>query len=115
MPDRERCSQAHGTRPGDSPHPGIAAGAPLGDPGLSPLDNLERQAAVPLVTGLLVGLFAALALTRQLESVLYEIKPNDPATLAAAVTILLTVGLAAAYVPARRAARVDPVVALRAE
>jgi putative ABC transport system permease protein len=74
-----------------------------------------RQAAVPLVSGLAIGLLAALALTKQLESLLYEIQPNDPATLAAAVAILLAVGLAAAYVPARRAARVDPVVALRAE
>jgi predicted permease len=74
-----------------------------------------RQAAVPLGSGLAVGLLAAAALTRQLESLLYEIEPNDPVTLAAAVGILLGVGLAAAYVPARRAARVDPVVALRAE
>jgi predicted permease len=74
-----------------------------------------RQAAVPLVAGLAVGLLAALALTRQLESLLYEIEPNDPATMATAVAVLLVVGLAAAYVPARRAARVDPVVALRAE
>jgi ABC-type antimicrobial peptide transport system permease subunit len=74
-----------------------------------------RQAAVPLVAGLAIGLLAALGLTKQLESLLYEIQPNDPATLAAAVGILLAVGLAAAYAPARRAARVDPVVALRAE
>lgn len=74
-----------------------------------------RQAAMPLVAGLAIGLLAAFALTRQLESLLYEIEPNDPATLAAAVGILMGVGLAAAYVPARRAARVDPIVALRAE
>lgn len=74
-----------------------------------------RQAAVPLVVGLTIGLLAALALTRQLEGLLYEIKPNDPATLAAAILVLLTVGLIAAYLPARRAARVDPVVALRSE
>jgi len=46
---------------------------------------------------------------------LYEITPRDPATLATAFVTLFVVGLAAAYVPARRAARVDPLVVLRAE
>lgn len=89
----------------------VALGAEAGDVTRLVL----KQAAVPLVMGLLIGLLAALALTRQLESLLYEIQPNDPVTIAAAVGILLLVGLAAAYGPARRAARVDPVVALRAE
>lgn len=74
-----------------------------------------RQAMLPVMLGLSTGLLAAFALTRQLESLLYEITPHDPTTLAAAAVLLLTVGLIAAYVPARRASRVDPLVALRAE
>jgi ABC-type antimicrobial peptide transport system permease subunit len=50
-----------------------------------------------------------------LESLLYGITPHDPATLAAVVLILAGAGFLAAYVPARRAARVDPIITLRAE
>jgi len=74
-----------------------------------------RQASIPLLAGLACGLIGAFLLTKRLQSLLYGVTPNDPLTLSAVVIILLTVGLAAAYVPARRAARVDPIIALRAE
>jgi putative ABC transport system permease protein len=74
-----------------------------------------RQAALPLFAGIVGGLFGAFVLTRRLESLLYGITPHDPATFVAVVLILAGAGLLAAYVPARRAASVDPIVTLRAE
>jgi putative ABC transport system permease protein len=74
-----------------------------------------RQASIPLAAGLAAGLLGAFVLTKRLQSLLYGVTPHDPATLSAVVLILLGVGIAAAYVPARRAARVDPIIALRAE
>ncbi|MBV9888112.1 MAG: ABC transporter permease [Acidobacteria bacterium] len=70
-----------------------------------------------LLAGLAVGigLAGALALTRVMESLLYETTPNDPATLAISASAVLVVAAAAALVPARRATRVDPLVALRYE
>ncbi|HSC29294.1 MAG TPA: ABC transporter permease, partial [Vicinamibacterales bacterium] len=71
-----------------------------------------RQGLLMTVIGLAIGLAGALALTRWLASVLFEVRPGDPATFAAAAVILLIVALLAAWLPARRATAVDPIVAL---
>jgi putative ABC transport system permease protein len=68
-----------------------------------------------VVWGLALGSAAALAATRLLESLLFEIRPTDPVTYAAIAAVMLTVGLFAGAVPARRAAKIDPVEALRSE
>jgi putative ABC transport system permease protein len=65
--------------------------------------------------GLGIGLAGALALSRMLESLLFGVTPSDPVTLTAVTVVLLGVAMLAAGVPAWRAARVEPVVALRAE
>lgn len=65
--------------------------------------------------GTVIGLLAALAGTRVLVAMLYEVSPVDPLTFAVAAAVLLAVAFAASILPARRATRVDPVVALRAE
>jgi ABC-type antimicrobial peptide transport system permease subunit len=65
--------------------------------------------------GLAAGLAGALALTRLLGSLLYEIRPSDPLTLAGTITALMIVAFLSSYLPARRASRVDPMTALRAE
>jgi ABC-type antimicrobial peptide transport system permease subunit len=67
------------------------------------------------VTGLGLGLFGAAALSRLLGGLLFHVSPTDPPTFGAGVMVLATVSLAAALVPALRAARVDPADALRAE
>jgi ABC-type antimicrobial peptide transport system permease subunit len=65
--------------------------------------------------GVAVGLAAALASTRVLESLLFEVTPTDPVTLGAVAGLLLAVAVAATVLPARRATKVDPMVALRYE
>jgi predicted permease len=65
--------------------------------------------------GLALGLIAALVLTRLMASLLFGVSPSDPMTLGLVAVILALVALAACYIPARRAARVDPVIALRYE
>jgi ABC-type antimicrobial peptide transport system permease subunit len=67
------------------------------------------------LAGLAVGVAAAFGLTRLLNAQLFGVKPSDPLTFAAVPAILLVVALAAACIPALRASRVDPLVALRHE
>ena len=74
-----------------------------------------RHAAGWTAIGVVVGVAGASAVTRLLESMLFGISSKDPWTLAGAVTVLFGVALAAAWIPARHASRVDPVEALRGE
>jgi putative ABC transport system permease protein len=74
-----------------------------------------RQSMAAVGAGAAVGAAAALALSRLLGSLLYEVGPADPPTFAAMAAILLSAALVASYLPARRTARIDPMETLRAE
>jgi predicted permease len=74
-----------------------------------------KESLLLLAIGVALGVPATLAVTRVLRSALFGLNPFDPATLTGAIVVIATVMLLAAYFPARRAARVDPMVALRYE
>jgi putative ABC transport system permease protein len=74
-----------------------------------------REGMSPVVIGMMLGLAASLAVNRILQSQLIGVTPYDPVTMAGASALLILVALAACQIPARRAMRVDPVVALRHE
>jgi len=74
-----------------------------------------RRGALLLAAGLVVGVVGALVLTRCVSSLLFQISPTDPVTFLGAVLLLAAVALLACYLPARRAARIDPMAALRYE
>ncbi|MFZ0211513.1 MAG: ABC transporter permease [Candidatus Acidiferrales bacterium] len=74
-----------------------------------------RDAAIVLVAGVAAGLLGSIWITRLVRQLLYGLTPNDPSTLALAILALVAVALVATYIPARRAMRVDPMVALRYE
>jgi putative ABC transport system permease protein len=87
----------------------------LGAPPARVVGGVVRDGLGLVGLGAGLGLCGAWGATRVLGDLLYELSPNDPATFAAGALLLVAVAVAACYVPARRAARVDPAVALRAE
>jgi predicted permease len=86
--------------------------------GADPRDVLRmvlRHALLLTAIGVGIGLLAALALSRAIASLLFQLSPTDPGTLAGVGLVLTAVALVASYLPARRATRVDPLIALRSE
>jgi putative ABC transport system permease protein len=74
-----------------------------------------RRALTLMTIGVVIGTAGALALTRVMAGLLYEVRPTDAATFAGAALLLALLAVAASLIPAWRATRVDPLVALRAE
>jgi|SRR5579859_947290 len=89
----------------------IAVGANSADVGKMVL----RQSGLPVVAGVLAGLGIAAALTPLLSGLLFGVRPSDPLTYVFIALVLGAVGVAACYIPARRATKVDPMIALRCE
>ena len=77
--------------------------------------GIVRDAAWPIAIGVVIGLAAGALATRAIAQFLFQVQPTDPATFATAGAMLAAAGMLAAWLPARRAARVDPVIALRSE
>lgn len=76
---------------------------------------LVRQSFALVAAGIVMGLLAALASTRALRALLFEVSPTDPVTLVAVTLVLVVVALLASWLPARRATSIDPTEALRSE
>jgi predicted permease len=77
--------------------------------------NVLRRALLLVLGGVVIGTALALVLTKYVQSLVYGIAPNDAATVAGAIAVMVAVTLVASWFPARRASRTDPVAALRAE
>jgi len=87
----------------------------LGAPSSAVRWLVVRESALTVIAGTLAGIAATFAVVRLLRSQLFGVQPHDPLTLAGATALLLVMALAAAYLPARRASRIDPLTALRHE
>ena len=79
------------------------------------IGSVVRAALSAAALGTVIGFIAALILTESIASLLYGVSPTDPTTVVAVTAVLLVVTALAAFVPARRAAGVNPTIALRAE
>jgi putative ABC transport system permease protein len=79
------------------------------------LGMVIRQGMVTTVVGVIVGVLGAVAATRLISSQLYGVEATDPATFVTVSLVLVGISVLASYVPARRATRVDPLIALRSE
>lgn len=79
------------------------------------ITTVLRQAAILVLAGAFIGTATSLGVTRLLVTFLYGVRANDPATLVAVILLMALVALVACYIPARRASKVDPMVALRYE
>jgi putative ABC transport system permease protein len=89
----------------------IALGASIGNV----VSMVLRQGLLTALAGVVIGLFGSFLLTRFMRSLLFEIGPNDPVTLVGVALLLMVATMLASYIPARRATKVDPMVALRYE
>jgi putative ABC transport system permease protein len=87
----------------------------LGAQGRTVIGLIVRQAMLLVAGGVAAGTVAALFVSQTMTRMLFNVTPTDPATFAAVAAVLVGVALFASYLPARRATRVDPIVALRAE
>jgi ABC-type antimicrobial peptide transport system permease subunit len=87
----------------------------LGATGTNVAWPILREAVLLAVLGLAAGVPAALALSRFIKSQLFGVQPNDPLTLIGTSALLIGVAMLSAWLPARRAARIDPMTALRCE
>jgi putative ABC transport system permease protein len=87
----------------------------LGADEVSILQVTMRQGVTIVASGLAIGIVGALVATRYLRGLLYGVAPTDPATFVTVAVLLGAAALGASLVPARRASRVDPVVALRSD
>jgi ABC-type antimicrobial peptide transport system permease subunit len=93
----------------------MAVRSALGADRTSLLKLVLGSGALVIGVGVLIGVAGAVASGRVIEAMLYEVSPRDPAVIGAASLLIVVIGLAAAFVPARRATRVDPMQVLRQE
>jgi ABC-type antimicrobial peptide transport system permease subunit len=87
----------------------------LGAPQSAVALMILREMLILVGMGSVAGAIAAVGLARFVESLVFGLNPHDPMTVIASVALFLFIGLIAGYLPARRASRIDPIVALRSE